>query len=162
MVLGRSCVPSPLLGESQMSRRTWAWGVPGAVPLGSSGCLVVLGEHSAAGTVALPATADTSTNGDTNPLPWGKPWPKALAPPLQSQGFEMLRMLLALEGWECYQGVPQQSCSTRGHPGHSVTPHTSRWPHHTSQERTGTHSKDIPGFWGSPSAGSSAKPRTRG
>lgn len=37
MLLGCSCVPSPLPGESQMSRRTWAWGVPGAVALGSSG-----------------------------------------------------------------------------------------------------------------------------
>lgn len=35
MVLGHSCVPFPLLGESQMSRRTWACGVPGAIPRGA-------------------------------------------------------------------------------------------------------------------------------
>lgn len=101
---------------------------------------------------------------DTNPLPWGKPWPKALAPPLQSQGCEMLRVLLALEGWGCHQGVPQQP----GAPGVTLpaqlspchSPHQSvASPHISGEHRdTALHPRIPPASGAVPGQGTVPKP----
>lgn len=98
---------------------------------------------------------------DTNPLPWGKPWPKALAPPLQSQGFEMLLGMLLAGGMGMLSGVLQQPNSPRGHPTSSAA--TLSLPTHLrGGQGHCTSPKDILGFWDSPNAGNSAKTRTRG
>lgn len=58
--------------------------------------------------MAVLVPGDTGANGDVGPFRWtqisfpgGKPWPNTLAPLLQSQAFEMPRVLPAPEGWGC-------------------------------------------------------------
>lgn len=60
--------------------------------------------------MAVLVPGDTGANGDVGPFRWtqisfpvGKPWPNTLIPLLQSQAFEMPRVLPAPEGWACCQ-----------------------------------------------------------
>lgn len=67
--------PPPCWGSPEWAEGQGPEGFQVLLPWEAQGCLVVLGEHTVPpghrkGTVALPATADTSTNGDVQPLRW--------------------------------------------------------------------------------------------
>lgn len=57
----------------------------------------------------------------------------------------MLRVLLALEGWGCYQGVAQQPSSTRGYPVSSAATLSLPTPHISGEDRdTALHPRISP------------------